>query len=398
MSKKIAFTQARIKALPLPEKGRVDYYDTEIVKLTCRVSASGNKSFVVLKKFGTKTSRITVGNVDDLSVKDARDKAKIILADMAKGINPIKEKLKVMTLEGTLDHYLKNRHPKNGKELKPRTVDGYKKVLHRSFKDWRNKPVGSITPEMVVKRYKSLTAIGTTTANVGMRVLRLILKHAKAVGAVDDVATDVLVTNNAWHKNKRRDSMIKMAELQPWFEAVNVLENDRAKVYLLMLIFMGFRSIEALGLQWKDVNFKKKTITARNTKNGSDFSQPVPQQFMPYLVDLKAITGDSKWVFSGENPDKAMTVPKKPIAKVVAMTDIEFSSHSLRRTFATIAEAVGVPYGTIKRLLNHTIPENDVTLGYLVTEDEVIAENINKVGAFIYAKATKKRNVVRLHG
>jgi len=51
MAKKIiTFTQDRIKNLPTPETGRVDYYDTKTPKLTCRVSSTGNKSFVVLKK------------------------------------------------------------------------------------------------------------------------------------------------------------------------------------------------------------------------------------------------------------------------------------------------------------------------------------------------------------
>ena len=51
MAKKIiTFTQDRIKNLPTPETGGVDYYDTKTPKLTCRVSSTGNKSFVVLKK------------------------------------------------------------------------------------------------------------------------------------------------------------------------------------------------------------------------------------------------------------------------------------------------------------------------------------------------------------
>ena len=54
------FNQERIRNLPIPEKGRVDYYDTKVPKLTCRVSSTGNKSFVVIKKKGADTvQRIT---------------------------------------------------------------------------------------------------------------------------------------------------------------------------------------------------------------------------------------------------------------------------------------------------------------------------------------------------
>ena len=34
------FTQAKIKNLPLPANGRVDYHDEDIKKLSCRVSST----------------------------------------------------------------------------------------------------------------------------------------------------------------------------------------------------------------------------------------------------------------------------------------------------------------------------------------------------------------------
>jgi hypothetical protein len=72
----INFTQDRIRGLPRPEKGRVDYYDGGRPKLTCRVSDTGNKSFVVLKKTTNgKAQRITLGRFPDMTVDAARKKA-----------------------------------------------------------------------------------------------------------------------------------------------------------------------------------------------------------------------------------------------------------------------------------------------------------------------------------
>ena len=50
MAEKINFTQDRIRNLPIPEVGRLDYYDIKVPKLTCRVSYTGSKSFVLLNK------------------------------------------------------------------------------------------------------------------------------------------------------------------------------------------------------------------------------------------------------------------------------------------------------------------------------------------------------------
>ncbi len=75
----INFTQDRIRELTPPEKGRVDYYDAGCPKLTCRVSDTGNKSFVVLKKATNgKTQRVTLGRFPDMSVSDARKKTQAL--------------------------------------------------------------------------------------------------------------------------------------------------------------------------------------------------------------------------------------------------------------------------------------------------------------------------------
>ena len=90
-----------------------------------------------------------------------------------------------------------------------------------------------------------------------------------------------------------------------------------------------------------------------------------------------------------------MVVPTKPIKAVIKTSGVEFSSHDCRRTFATIAEAVNLPLTMIKRLMNH-VTTNDVTGGYIVTEEETLREAINKVADYIQAKVTQKDNLVQL--
>lgn len=117
----------------------------------------------------------------------------------------------------------------------------------------------------------------------------------------------------------------------------------------------------------------------------------------PHIKSLHDLTGGHRWVFAGENPDKAMTVPKKQIIAIIKSTGIEFSSHDLRRTFATIGEAVGVPLSMIKRMMNH-VTTSDMTTSYISTEEDTLRDAINKVGNFINAKVTQKDNVIQIHG
>lgn len=394
MDKKFQFTQARIKELPTPEKGRVDYHDLKVPKLTCRVSSTGNKSFVVLKWNGSSMQRVTVGKFPDVTVTEAQQKAQAILTAINSGIDPTAEKRKheaeQTKLVDVLERYLADR------DLKPYTIKDYRYKLKLGFNDWLKKPISSITEDMVLKRHKQISQTGKTTANTTMRVLRLTMNYAVAVGMIESNPTSILSKARLWHKNNRKDRVIPSNQLKIWHEAVEALSNQRAKVYLFMALYMGFRSSELLTLEWSHVDLRSKSITLYDTKNGTNHTLPIPKPLLTHIKTLKDQTGAYKWVFAGDKPDRPMAVPAKPIKAVTNDSGVEFSPHDCRRTFATIAEAVNLPMSMIKRLMNH-VTTNDVTGGYIVTEEETLRVAINKVADYIQSRVSQKDNVITLH-
>ena len=63
--------------------------------------------------------------------------------------------------------------------------------------------------------------------------------------------------------------------------------------------------------------------------------------------------------------------------RVGARCGHSFTVHDLRRTFITIAEALGIPAYALKRLLNHRT-SGDVTGGYIIIIDvEQLREPVN---------------------
>ena len=54
--------------------------------------------------------------------------------------------------------------------------------------------------------------------------------------------------------------------------------------------------------------------------------------------------------------------------RIAEITGVVFTSHDLRRTFATLAESYGLDYQTIKRALNHK--QSDITAQYIQTRAE----------------------------
>ena len=400
MAEKIKFTQDRIRNLPIPEKGRADYYDTKVPKLTCRVSSTGNKSFVVLKKnVAGSVQRITLGRFPDWTVDRAQKEVEnVVIPELAKGINPAEkkrtEKIKKITLSELMTQYIEQK----GLKLSEGTATDYRKKLGEGFSGWLDKPVNSITREMVAKRHKTLPGNSTSKDNK-MRILRLLMNSALALKIITENPCDVLKKSelDLWSKPTRKSRIIPADSLKDWYEAVLQLTNPKAKTYLLLLLYTGLRANEALHLEWKNVNFKNDTVTVMDTKNHSNFTTYIPMQLKPYLRSLQELTINNNFVFPSNNQEGTMAIPRWPLDQVTLKTGIEFSSHDLRRTFATIAEASLLPETIIKRLLNHTT-DNCVTGGYIRTEANTMKQAVDRIAGFIQDQVTPDiENIVSIN-
>lgn len=296
MEKQFLFTHERLSKLPVPDSGRVEYFDTKQQKLRLRVTSTGTISFAVVKRFGDKPKRVTIGKWPEVSIARAREEAINILDDIRKGTDPVaakrKKKLASTKLADVLEQYLQER------DLKPYTIENYRYKLKLGFSDWLNMPVSKINEEMVLKRHKELTRRGKTTANTTLRVLRLTLNYAQAVGMIEQNPTEILSKARLWHKEKRKDRLIPSNKLRVWFRAVESLENHQAKIYLLMLIFMGLRSSEALTLKWENIDLEQGLLTLLDTKNRSSHTLPIPAPILTYLKALSTESGGGRVGFS----------------------------------------------------------------------------------------------------
>lgn len=382
MTETIHFTQDRVRNLPLPiNKEREDYYDSGCPKLLCRVSNTGNKSFVVLKKtVDGKTRRVTLGRFPDLSVNDARKMAQVALIDLAQGVNPTEEKrkqrFKNISLKELFVRYLEDKSA-----LREASIKDYTKIMNSpfGFSDWLDKPINDITRDMVLTRRKQFTG----GADNKMCVLRALLNYAIALKALDINPVDVLRDGNLWNKPTRRKRMIPSDNLKAWYESVINLQNEKAKVYLLILLHTGLRDTDVRYLEWKDIDFKNACFIARDTKNSSDFTAYIAPQITSYLRNLHVTTGSGKYVFPGAGKDGVMDVPRKPIAQVCKETGTDFSSHDLKRTFLTIGEAAMIPFSLLKALANHQT-DGDVTGGYINPEGKTLKSATFKIADYIH--------------
>ncbi len=381
-----------IEKLPTPDKGYAIHWDEKLAGFGLRVTSTGAKAFIFQKRINGKEKRMTVGRYGDLTAEQARKLAVKLAGEIASGADPIAEKkereLKGVNLGEAFADYLKAR-----KDLKPKTLEDYRRVFDKALADWKAKPLLSINKDMVSKRHTKLgQENGEAWANLCMKVLRAVFNFA--IGQYEDSQGRSLITDNpvkrlsqsrAWYRVERRQTVIKPNELGAWFGGVLNLSNENLKDYLQLVILTGLRKNEAARLEWANVDLTAKTLTVRDTKNHSDHTLPLSDYLFDLLARRKA-TAVNAYVFPGTGAGGYIVEPRKQMAMVTKASGVAFTVHDLRRSFVTFAESLDISAYALKKLLNHSTAA-DITEGYLIINIERLREPMQKITDFVLKSA-----------
>ncbi len=375
---------------PNAKQAQAFYRDSAIPGFGLRVTDTGVKSFIIEKRISGKVKRMTLGRYGNLTVEQARNEAMKLLGDVATGGDPIarkkQAKVDATSLFETFNDYLLTR-----KDLKPGTVEDYRRSLNWAASDWMTKPLTEINKDMIEKRHRELGKRSHARANNAMRVLRALFNHARnkyedgkgnPIILVNPV--DRLSQNRAWYKVERRQSLIKPTQLKPWFDATLKLNNTTTRDYLHFLLFTGLRRSEASRLEWSEVDFGERTITILETKNHLVHVLPF-STFLEELLTRRFDERESPFVFPSNAQCGYLTEPRTAVTRVSTLSKVPFTLHDLRRTFITIAEGLDIPAYALKRLMNHKDP-NDVTAGYIINDINRLREPMQRITNFIEEK------------
>jgi integrase len=382
-----------IDSLPIPDQ-RVEYRDEMLSGFRLRIEPTGRKTFYIVKKHKSKVHKVMVGTYPDMTPEQARAKGAHVLSEIAHGLNPnIKRKAEAsasVTLQEALDNYLTRN-----KSLKASTKYDYRKKIERVFPKQLERPLSSLTRDVVIQVHTAYSKQSPSVADSAMRALRAIHNFAageyvdeNGVPLFPDNPTKEISRLKAWSKQTRRKTLIRKHQLPHWFSAVldlpNLYPTPQAPIVrdlFLTLLFTGLRRNEAARLQVDDVDFSGKTILVRETKNGEPHELPIGDYLASVLAERKreAVNG---WLF----PDRHGNGPIKTFTKahqaVKDASGVDFIAHDLRRTFITLAESLDFSRYTLKRLLNHS-EGDDVTGGYMVLDVERLRTPMTTVESLI---------------
>ena len=389
----VNITKTAVEKEPLPATGQLILRDARLKGFGERIMASGARSFILEKRIDGRVRRLTLGRYGELTCEQARKEATKLLGQLAIGNNPMaereRERMRGFTLAQVFEEFVKCR------SLKPRTLYDYRRLMEIAFAKWQKRPFVSMTKSDVLKLHQQLgEERGEAYANLAMRFLRSLFNFA--IAHYEDAFGRGLVTENpvlrltharAWFRTERRQTVIKIWELAPWYAAVDALRHethgDAGTIadYLEFLLYTGLRRQEAACLTWECIDFKDRSLRITDTKNNMPHQLPLPSTVIA-LLTRRTATARNGFVFPGDGKHGHLIEPKRQIAKVITHSNVTFTLHDLRRTFITVAEGLDIPPYAIKRLVNHKM-RNDVTAGYIVSDVERLRAPMQKISDFL---------------
>ncbi len=389
-SQKIKINRSTVKALPLfkpdPEKPNTNQqllFDSVLPGFGVRITEN-KKAYFAQKRVGRKVVRFTIGPCNQIIPEKAREIANEKLLEMTRGQDPnlIKQGILAeaeITLEKSFQDFVEVR------SLKPITFREYNRAMKKTFKDWQTKPVNSITKDMVMRKFRKVSSeSGPALANLEFRFLRALMNFA--MGQYENSKGKPLVSVNpvsrlsetkAWHRIKRRQTIIDKSDLPKWFKGIRSLRNEDFRDYLTLLLLTGVRRSEGFQLRWSDIDLRNKAFIIQDTKNHNPLSLPMGS-FLYKMFKERKRTSKSEWVFPGTGRTKHMVDPKGALKEIKETTGIKFSFHDLRRLFITTTDSLDISTYSMKALVNHSL-NGDVTGGYIVSDPQRLKEPMQRI-------------------
>ena len=354
MAQTIRFTKTAIEAIQPAATGKRDeYIDDRIDALRLRVSATGAKSFCVLKRLkNRKLERVTLGSFPEMTVEQARRKATEVLAEIAGGANPAELKRVArgeLKFDDLFDKYME-RHARLRKRTADEDEQRYRQYLQKPL---GNKRLSQITLPMLRQLLDRITASGHPV--VANRV-KALLSSVFNRGIEWGLATENPAKGIRGNRETSRDRFLTSEETERFLTA---LENSPEDIrdYVLLSLLTGARRSNVLAMRWADLDRQRGvwTVRAEESKNGTALHIPLVTQALEILERRSSQKEEgAEYVFPGTGKTGHLVEPKKAWYALLERANIQdFHLHDLRRTLGSWQVMAGASLAVVGKTLGH---------------------------------------------
>jgi integrase len=341
-------TEIGIRNAKLPERGQITLWDETVKHFGIRISSGGAKTFIVM--YGRLRERITIGRFPIISLAQARERAKEILAERVLK----KDRLPDITFDEAREIFFIIRRQRN----KPSTVYEYERIFERHLlPKLRHRKLADIKPhDMLVLVDKLLKT--PSEANHTHCIAQSFFRWAVRRRYLERSPMEGMEKPAKYHP---RDRVLTDDELVAVWQAAEKYGYPFGSIVQL-LILTGQRRSEIGLLKWSYVNKGQITLPPEIVKNNKAHTFPLGRRGMQILEETPNL---GEYVFKARWYDRPFNGWQSCTNTLIkAAGTAHWTLHDLRRTFATNLAALGVPPHIVEKLLNHSEILRGVALIY----------------------------------
>jgi integrase len=345
-------------------------------------SSFSTPRFNLRYRFAGKQRIMYIGNYEQLSLAEARRKAKELMARVVAGYDVAGEKTeRKASMTAKLNAKL---NAKNNAFTFEQLADVYLEKMiagrwksHHVIKGRIDKdikphigllPVEDVKPAHIDAMLQAIIARGSPTiASDILRWTKRILNYAIKRQLIQYNPATAFDVHDAGGKTKARDRILSRAELIGLFEAMRnakcFTETNLLTVRLLLLLAVRKGElIEAKRCEF-DLDNALWTLPAERTKTGVAIAIPLSRYAVDSLRAIIALQDNSEWLLPARKPQNRRLPHISQNTVNVALTKIQplmidvddFCVHDFRRTARSHLAALGVSSHIAERCLNHKI-------------------------------------------
>ncbi|MGE4348845.1 MAG: tyrosine-type recombinase/integrase [Candidatus Berkiella sp.] len=367
-----------------------------------RVLPSGLKSFWIRYRLSNgKRDRFVLGHYGIITVAQAREKAKSLLADVTMGKDPKAPKHVQENKILTLLEFIKEQY-QSWCESHLQYPQKQLSKLYK-FSDFLQTPLNEITPFKVEKWRSDCLKSGhaPSTVNRNLVVLRSVISKAVEWGIIEehplrsmrllkvDRSPNVRYLTED-EENRLRNALdareVKLRSeresgnawrLERGYELLTDLSQqpfvDYLKPLVLLSLNTGARQGELFRLYWSDIDFDRRSLALvmRGKRKSHTRHIPLNKEAFQTLQAWRSIRPmTDKLVFSSKNGEKMDNVQTswENVRKEARLEN--FRWHDMRHHFASRLVMNGVPLNTVRELLGHTNLEMTLRYAHLAPEQK----------------------------
>lgn len=332
-------TDISIRSLKAPETGQITHFDDTLRGFGVRVSPGGTKTFVLL--VGKARRRKTIGRVGIISLKDARKKAKAILAERTLG----SQELPTITFAEALAVFIDT----HGQKLKPSSRAESKRLLERHFlPKWRHEKLQAIGTNEISVTIDKLLRTPSEAAHAYAN-LRQFFSWATDRHYLDRSPMERLKTP---HKHVPRSRVLSDDELCAVYRHA-LDENSTYTKLVRLLVLTGQRIRQIAHLKGEYIDRKRQLIEWPPELMKSNRRHVIPYgDLASEIIDTLPEIG---FVFPARGkrsiPINGFSKLKRDFDEACGASG--YTHHDFRRTMRTGLASLRIPREHAERLLDH---------------------------------------------